>query len=162
MIRLGRPGILGVVDIAEMEVGIPLDEAAKRYVRGMPMRGMTVESTSNVSQRGHEARRIRGILTVRVAGRQNSFPVEVFLIMTQECILSVEAVGEDATSTMNEVLSWIAFQSATAPSKASDTKGGEGRSNWEYIGMSIVLVAVAYAILKSTSLRRKKRGWFQF
>ena len=101
--------------LAEMKVAMSLDEAAKSYARGMPMRGFTIESTAKVNQNGHEGRHIKGYLSL--AGSPNTIPVEVYIIMTQECILSVEVVGTKAPSMVNDVLSWITFKPVTDPSK---------------------------------------------
>ncbi len=80
----------------------------------MPMRGFTIASTAKVIHNGHEGRHIKGHLSL--AGRPNTIPVEVYIIMTQECILSVEVVGTKATSIINDVLSWIAFKPVKEPS----------------------------------------------
>lgn len=115
MIRLLSPGKDGAASIGEMKLTMSLDDAAKSYARGMPMRGFTIESTAKVSQSGHEGRHIRGYLSL--AGSPDRIPVEVYILMTQECILSVEVVGPKAPSVMNDVLSWIVFKPVTDSSK---------------------------------------------
>ena len=115
MIRLLAPGKDRSAFIGEMKVGVSLDEAAKSYVRGMPMRGFTIESTAKVIQNGHEGTHIKGNLSL--AGSPNTIPVEVYIIITQECILSVEVVGTKAPSMINDVLNWITFKPVTEPSK---------------------------------------------
>jgi hypothetical protein len=115
MIRLLPPGKDGSVSIGEMKVDVSLDEAVKSYARGMPMRGFTIESTGKVIQNGHEGRHFKGHLSL--AGSPNTIPVEVYIIITQECILSVEVVGAKAPSMINDVLSWIAFKPVTDPPK---------------------------------------------
>ncbi len=115
MIRLVSPNKDGSASIGEMKVDVSLDEAAKSYARGMPMRGFTIDSTAKVIQNGHEGRHIKGHLSL--AGRPDTIPVEVYMILTQECILSVEVVGKNATSMINDVLSWIAFKPVKGPPK---------------------------------------------
>jgi hypothetical protein len=115
MIRLSSPGKDGSASIGEMKVIVSLGEAAKSYARGMPMRGFTIQSTAKVIHRGHEGRHIKGYLSL--AGIPKTIPVEVYMIMTQECILSVEVVGARAPSMINDVLSWITFKPVTDPSK---------------------------------------------
>jgi hypothetical protein len=115
MIRLLPPNKDGAASIAEMRVDVSLDEAAKSYARGMPMRGYTIESTAKVVHSGHEGRHIKGHMSL--AGSPNTTPVEVYIIITPECILSIEVVGTKATSMINDVLSWIAFKPVKGPSK---------------------------------------------
>lgn len=115
MIRLLSPNKDGSASIAEMRKDVSLDEATKSYARGMPMRGFTIKSTAKIIQDGHEGRHIKGHLSL--AGRPDTIPVEVYIIMTPECILSVEVAGTKATSMIKDVLSWIAFKPATQPSK---------------------------------------------
>jgi hypothetical protein len=115
MIRLLSPGKDGSVSIREMKLAMSLDEAVKGYVRGMPMRGFTIESTAEVIQDGHEGRHIKGYLSL--AGSPNTIPVEVYIIMTQESILSVEVVSTKAPSMITDVLSWIIFKPVTDPPK---------------------------------------------
>ncbi len=72
------------------------------------MRGFTIESTAKVIQNGHEGRYIKGYLSL--AGNPNKIPVAVYIIMTQECILSVEVVSTKAPTMINDVLGWIIFK----------------------------------------------------
>lgn len=115
MIRLLSPNKDGSASIAEMRVDVSLDEAARSHARGMPMRGFTITSTARVIQNGHEGRHIKGHLSL--AGRPDTIPVEVYMMMTPECILSIEVVGAKATSMINDVLSWIAFKPVKGPSE---------------------------------------------
>lgn len=115
MIRLLSPNKDGSASIAEMRKDVSLDEAAKSYARGMPMRGYTIETTAKVIQNGYEGRHIKGHLSL--AGRPDTIPVEVYIIMTPDCILSVEVAGTNAPSMINDVLSWIAFKSDKGPSR---------------------------------------------
>jgi hypothetical protein len=115
MIRLLSPNKDGSASIAEMGKYVSLDEATMSYARGMPMRGFTIKSTAKIIQDGHEGRHIQGHLSL--AGRPDTIPVEVYIIMTPECILSVEVAGTKATSMIKDVLIWIAFKPATQPSK---------------------------------------------
>ena len=113
MIRLLSPGKDGSASIGQMKVAISLDEAAKSYAYGMPMRGFTIESTAKVIQDGYEGRHFKGYLSL--AANPNKIPVAVYIIMTQECILSLEVVGTKAPSMINDVLSWITFKPVTDP-----------------------------------------------
>ena len=115
MIRLLSPNKDGSVSIAEMRKDVSLDEAAKSYSLGMPMRGFTIKSTAKIIQDGHEGRHIKGYLSL--AGSPDTIPVEACIIMTPECILSVEVVGKTATSMIKDVLSWIALKPVKEPSK---------------------------------------------
>jgi hypothetical protein len=147
MVRLIPPTKDGTVSISQMKPLMSLDEAAKSYIRGMPMRGFAVESSSNVSQSGHEGKRIIGHMSF--ADRDITFPVEVFILKTEDCILSVEVISKDASSMLNEVLSWIDLQAVPLPAEAPDAKRPTGRSFWEYVGIGAVLLAVGYAIFDS-------------
>ena len=115
MIRLLSPGKDGSASIGEIKVIVSLDEAAKGFARGMPMRGFTIQSTTKLIHHGHEGRHIKGYLSL--AGIPKTIPVEVYLMMTQECILSVEVVGTKAPSMINDVVSWITFKPVTDPSR---------------------------------------------
>jgi hypothetical protein len=154
MIRLIPPTKDGTASISEMKPLISLDEAAKTYIRAMSVRGITVDSTSNVSQNGHEGRRIKGHMSF--ADRDITFPVEAFILETEDCILSVEVISKSASSMLNEILSWIDFQADAVPAKARDTSGTARRSFWEYVGFGVVLMAVGYAIFNSKFTRNKR------
>lgn len=148
MIRLTPPTKDGHASIGEMEPLMSLDEAVRRYVRGMPMRGITIESTAIASLDGREGRRIKGHRSL--VALDIKLPVEVFLFKTEECIFSVEVYSKnDAASMMNEVLSWVDFQADAAPADKPDDKEPAGRSFWEYAGIGMVLAALAYAIFGS-------------
>jgi hypothetical protein len=123
MMRLLPPGKSGTVSIGEMKAAVSLDEAAKRYARGIPMRGVTIDSTTPVTLQGHEGRHIKGHRSVGAS--TSTVPVEVYIIMTPESILSVEVISHDASSMINDVLTWIDFQAPASPSKASNASGGE-------------------------------------
>lgn len=153
MIRLVPPGKDGTASISEMKVVTSLDEAAKRYVRGMPMRGIAIDSAANVIQNGHEGKHVKGHLAP--AGNSQTFPVEVYIIMTQECILSVEVISKEASPMINEVLSWIEFQTAAVSSKDSNTHGSAGRRFWLYLGMSVFFMVVGYAVYHFNSSHRR-------
>lgn len=155
MIRLMPPGKAGTVSISEMKVLMSLDEATKTYVRGMPMRGITMETTTGVVLKGHEGKHIKGRLSF--SQPPVTIPVEVYIIMTQECILSVEVQSTEASSMINEVLSWIEFQTGAISSKVPDKNATAGRSFWEYLGMGVVLFAAGYAIF-SFKLHSKKKS----
>ena len=154
MIRLIPPTEDGTASISEMKPLMSLDEATKSYVRGMPMRGISVDATSNVSQNGHDGRRIKGHMSL--AGRDITFPVEAFILETEDCILTVEVISKDASSMLNEVLSWIDFQAEPLPAKAPDANGTAGRSFWEYVGIGVVLLAVGYAICNSKFTHKRR------
>lgn len=79
------------------------------------MRGFVIESTAKVIQNGHEVRHIKGHLSI--AGNPNKIPVAVYIILTPECILSVEVVSTKAPTMINDVLSWIVFKRVTEPAK---------------------------------------------
>jgi hypothetical protein len=115
MIRLLSPDKDGSASIGQMKVAISLDEAAQSYSRGMPMRGFAVESTAKVIQNGHEGRHVKGYLSL--AGNPTRIPVAVYIMMTKECILSVEVVSTKAPTMINDVMSWIIFKSVTDPPK---------------------------------------------
>ena len=155
MIRLSPPSKIGAASISEMEAVMSLDEASKSYVYGMPMRGITVESTANVTQNGHEGKHLKGYISL--AGSSNTFPVETYIIMAPECILSIEVIGPEASSMINEVLSWIDFQKTGVSTKKPKAKESSGRSIWEYVSMAMILVAACYAIFSSVNSRRKKK-----
>lgn len=154
MIRLIPPIKDGTVSISEMKPIMSLDEAVERYIRGMPMRGISVDSTSNLSQNGHQGRLIKGHMSF--AGHEITFPAEAFILVTEDCILSVEVNGKNASSMLNEVLGWIDFQDDAVPSKVRDAGGTAGRSFWEYVGIGIVLLAVGYAIFNSRFTHNKR------
>lgn len=147
MLRLVPPTQEGGVSVHEMKPLLSLDEAAKTYVRGMPMRGIVVEATGDIIQDGHQGKSIQG--NMNIAGTDVVFPVEVRLFVTQESILGVEAVGKEAPAMINEVLGWIEFPPGATPSKAPDRNGKAGRSFWEYLGMGVVLLALIYAVVDS-------------
>jgi hypothetical protein len=154
MIRLVPPSKDGTASISEMKAIVSLNEAAKSYIRGMPMRGITIDSTADVIQNGLEGRHIKGHLSL--AGREITFPFEAYILMAGDCILSVEVVSAEASSLINEVLSWIDFQAAVVPSKAPDANGASGRSLWEYLGIVVVLLAIGYAIFNSKRTSKKR------
>jgi hypothetical protein len=158
MLRLIPPTKVGGVSVHEMKPLLSLDEAAKTYVRGMPMRGIVVEATGDIVLDGHQGKSIQGHMNL--AGADTVFPVEVRLFVTQESILGVEAVGKEAPTMINEVLSWIEFPPAVTPSKAPDRDGKAGRSFWEYLGIGAVLLALVYAVYDSkvSTKKRSEKG----
>lgn len=154
MLRLVPPTQEGGVSVHEMKPLLSLDEAAKTYVRGMPMRGIVVEATGDIIQDGHKGKSIQGHMNV--AGADVVFPVEVRVFVTQESILGVEAVGKEAPAMINEVLGWIEFPPGATPPKAPDRHGKAGRSFWVYLGMGVVLLAVIYAVVDSKRSAKKR------
>lgn len=154
MFRLMPPSKSGTVSISEMKVLMSLDEAAKTYARGMPMRGITIDSATGVVLKGHEGKHIKAHLSF--SQPPLTIPVEIYIIMTQKFILIVEVQSTEASSMINEVLSWIDFQADAAPAKEPDANGTAGRSFWEYAGIGVVLLALGYAIFNSKFTHKKR------
>jgi hypothetical protein len=155
MIRVLAPSGDAEASISEMEVVMSLDEAAESYVRGMAKRGFELQATSAVTHRGHESRHIKGELPL--PDSDDKIPIEAYIILTPDSMLSAGVTGSGASSTIEEVLSWIQLPNAVSPSKTTSAAATEGRSIWEYLGMGAVFAAVGYAIVNALSSRKKNR-----
>jgi hypothetical protein len=155
MIRVSAPSGDAEVWISEMEVVMSLDEAAESYVRGMAKRGFEHQITSTVTHNGHEGRHIKGEITL--PDNDDKIPVEAYLVLTPDSLMSAAVTGPRASSTINEVLGWIQTPTAVAPPKTTGAAATEGRSFWEILGMGAVFAAVGYAVVNAISSGKRKR-----
>jgi hypothetical protein len=156
MIEVTSPENSGSALICQAAGGMSLDEAAKRYVGWMPARGITVESNSKVIYNGLDGRHVKGRLSL--AGCGSAIPTELYIISTQESVLSVEVRSAEASSMINQVMSWIEFKNVGNPPRAGNEIASSGRGLFEYLGIGVVFAAVGYAVFNSISTRGKKMG----
>lgn len=156
MIRVLAPNGDAEVSINELEIVMSLDEAAESFVRGAAKRGFRHSSTSTVTHEGHESRHITGILPLPDSDEE--LPVEAYVILAPDSMLSAGVTGLGASSKITEVLAWIELPPTGAPPTAEADTATTGRSLWEYLGMGVVFAAVAYAVVNAISRKNKKEN----
>ena len=156
MIRVLAPTEDAEVSINEMEIVMSMDEAAESFVRGAAKRGFTHASTSKVAHDGHEARHITGVLPL--PGSDEELPIEAYVILAPDSMLTVAVTGQEASLKINDVLGWIELPTAGATPPTEADVASTGRSLWEYLGMGLVFAAVAYAVINAKSRKNKKEN----
>ena len=156
MIRVLAPTEDAEVSINEMEILMSMDEAADSFVRGSAKRGFKHVSTTKVTHDGHEARHITGILTLPES--EEELPIEAYVILAPDSMLTVGVTGHEAPSKINDVLGWIELTGAESPQAAQADADSTGPSIWERVGLAAVCAAAAYAVGTAISRKNKKEN----
>ena len=141
--------------ISEMEIVMSLDEAAVSYVRGAAKGGFQHSATTTLMVEGYESRHITG--TFPFPDSESEIPVEAYIILTQDTMMSIGVTGLDSSSQIKEVLGWIQFPVVDTAPTGGKSDVATGRSLWEYLGMGIVFAAIAYVIINAKSSREKPK-----
>ncbi|MCW1883738.1 hypothetical protein OKA04_03295 [Luteolibacter flavescens] len=155
MIQVVSPSGDAQASFTEMEVVMSLDEAAEGYVRGMAKGGFQHETTSKVMHEGYESRHIKGVIPI--PSSEDKIPVESYIILTQDSMVSAGVTGADASTTINDVLNWIQLPAAAVTPEIEGATKTSGRSFWEYVGSGVVFAAVGYALFAAISSRKTKK-----
>jgi hypothetical protein len=156
MIRVLAPAEDAEVSINEMEIVMSMDEAAESFIRGATKRGFRHSSTSKLTHNDHEARHITG--TLKLPEGDEELPIEAYIILGPDSMMTVSVTGQKASSMINDVLTWIELPTAETTPTTEPEVATTGRSLWEYLGMGLVIAAVAYAVINANSHKKKKEN----